>query len=61
MDAVTQRLKADQTLDLTPIDTSTTLVPLKPTLRMLTEGARAGDVPVEIVYKIYAAILKAAD
>jgi len=69
MNAVTHPMNPDLTIDLTPItvaerpsvDTMTASVPLKPTTRMLTEGARAGGVTVETVWKIYLAMLRAAD
>lgn len=69
MNAVTHPMKPDFVVDLTPItvaerpsvDVMTTPVPLKPTTRMLTEGARAGGVTVETAWKIYLAMLRTAD
>jgi len=38
-----------------------TLVPVKPTTEMLTAGARAGDVSIEAVWRLYQAMVSAAD
>ena len=37
------------------------LVPKKPSARMLAAGARAGDVSVEIAWKVYQAMINEAD
>jgi hypothetical protein len=37
------------------------LVPKKPTARMLAAGARAGDVSVEVAWKVYQAMLQEAE
>lgn len=39
----------------------TQMVPRKPTARMLAAGARAGDVSVEIAWKVYQAMLQEAE
>ncbi len=36
-------------------------VPIKPTTEMLTAGARAGGVSVEVAWRIYQAMLNSAD
>jgi hypothetical protein len=36
-------------------------VPKKPSARMLAAGARAGDVSVEIAWKVYQAMIQEAD
>ena len=38
-----------------------TAVPIKPTTEMLTEGARAGECSVETAWKIYQAMIAAAE
>jgi len=38
-----------------------TAVPIKPTTEMLTAGSRAGDVSVEAVWRIYQAMIAAAE
>lgn len=35
-------------------------VPAKPTAQMLAAGARAGDVNVEVAFRVYVAMIKAA-
>ena len=37
------------------------LVPKKPSARMLAAGARAGDVSVEIAWKVYQAMINESD
>lgn len=41
--------------------TGSQLVPKKPTARMLAAGARAGDVSVEVAWKVYQAMLQEAE
>lgn len=41
-------------------DVSSTSVPLKPTAAMLADGSRAGGVTVEVAWRIYQAMLRAA-
>ncbi|NYZ12904.1 hypothetical protein HL658_10100 [Azospirillum sp. RWY-5-1] len=46
--------------NLTPIDPCRTPVPLKPSAAMLADGARAGGVTVEVAWRIYQAMIRAA-
>lgn len=38
-----------------------TVVPVKPTMEMLTAGARTGDISIELVWRIYQAMIKVAE
>lgn len=42
-------------------DAGLTIVPVKPTLEMLTAGAQAGDISIETVWRIYQAMISAAE
>jgi hypothetical protein len=42
-------------------DPTSTTVPLKPSAAMLAAGSRAGGVSVEAAWKIYQAMIKAAE
>lgn len=69
MNAITHPMKPELAVDLSPItvaerpapETMTVSMPRKPSTGMLTEGARAGGVTVETVWRIYAAMLRVAD
>lgn len=71
MNAIAVSLRKERVMDdgaatiatddvVTPIDACRTPVPLKPTAAMLADGARAGGVTVEVAWRIYQAMIRAA-
>lgn len=66
MNAIAMKIKDDPASAMSPMDAGfggagdlpVASVPLKPSAMMLAEGARAGGVTVETVWKIYQAMLR---
>ncbi len=63
VDTVKHQGALDYALDVVSAlgEAGLTAVPIKPSTEMLTAGARAGDVGVETAWRIYQAMVQAAE